>query len=168
MCTKQYFKNNYLLKYFSDLIQKIQKERQEKQEKEEEEKKEKQRQEAEEMIRKMHENTDVFDERTAVTEQGETKVSSNESTSQVPEVVGETVEVDAEASSNATSTDKTTKTSASTSSSEDIDEEMVEGEEKIGKDGETLQNFVILNLVEKKIVSSIFKKRNIFFKSRFR
>jgi len=126
------------LKYFLDLVQKIQKERQEKQEKEEEEKKEKQRQEAEEMIRKMHENTDVFDERTVVMEQDETKVSSNESTSQVPEVVGETVEVDAEAS-NATSTDKTTKTSASTSSSEDIDEEMVEGEEKIGKDGKTLQ-----------------------------
>ncbi|XP_011866666.1 PREDICTED: nucleosome-remodeling factor subunit NURF301 isoform X2 [Vollenhovia emeryi] len=121
----------------NNLIQKIQKERQEKQEKEEEEKKEKQRQEAEEMIRKMHENTDSLDERTAMTEQGETKGSSNESTpaTQVPEVVGETVEVDAEASSTAANTDKTAKTSASTSSSEDIDEETLEGEEKMGKDG---------------------------------
>lgn len=129
------------MKCFVDLVQKIQKERQEKQEKEEEEKKEKQRQEAEEMIRKMHENTDALDDRTTVmTEQGETKVSSNESTpaTQVPEVVGETVEVDAEASSTTTNTDKTTKTSASTSSSEDVDEETLEGEEKIGKDGEIL------------------------------
>lgn len=94
------------------------------------------------MIRKMHESTDAFDEHTTVmTEQGETKVSSEESTTQVPEVVGETVEVDTEASSTntATNTDKITKTSASTSSSEDIDEEALEGEEKIGKDGETLQ-----------------------------
>lgn len=90
------------------------------------------------MIRKMHESTDTFDEHTTVmTEQGETKVSGEESTTQVPEVVGETVEVDAETT--ATNTDKTTKTSASTSSSEDIDEEALEGEEKIGKDGETLQ-----------------------------
>lgn len=128
------------MKYLVDLIQKIQKERQEKQEKEEEEKKEKQRQEAEEMIRKMHENTDALDERTAITGQGETKVSNNESTpaTQVPEVVGETVEVDAEASSTTTNTEKTIKTSASTSSSEDIDEETLEGEEKVGKDGETL------------------------------
>ncbi|XP_018057443.1 PREDICTED: nucleosome-remodeling factor subunit NURF301 isoform X2 [Atta colombica] len=121
----------------NNLIQKIQKERQEKQEKEEEERKEKQRQEAEEMIRKMHENTDALDERTTVmTEQGETKISSDESTpaTQVPEVIGETVEVDAEAS-NTTNTDKTTKTSTSTSSSEDIDEDTLEGEEKIGKDG---------------------------------
>lgn len=130
----------------------MQKERQEKQEKEEEEKKEKQRQEAEEMIRKMHENTDTLDER-MMTDHGDTKVSSNESTpaTQVPEVVGETVEVDAD-SSTATNTDKTTKTSTSTSSSEDVDEETLEGEEKIGKDGETLQkNFVILNFVDKKI-----------------
>lgn len=115
----------------------MQKERQEKQEKEEEERKEKQRQEAEEMIRKMHEGTDALDERTTVmTEQGETKISGDESTpaTQVPEVVGETVEVDAEAS-NTTNTDKTTKTSTSTSSSEDIDEDTLEGEEKIGKDG---------------------------------
>ncbi|XP_036150042.1 nucleosome-remodeling factor subunit NURF301 isoform X2 [Monomorium pharaonis] len=123
----------------NNLIQKLQKERQEKQEKEEEEKKEKQRQEAEEMIRKMHENADAFDERTTGTmEQSETKTSGDESTpaTQVPEVVGETVEVDAtEASSTATNTDKTTKNSTSTSSSEDIDEETLEGEEKIGKDG---------------------------------
>lgn len=126
------------MKYFVDLIQKIQKERQEKQEKEEEEKKEKQRQEAEEMIRKMHESTDALDEHTTVmTEQGETRVSSDESTpaTQVPEVVGETVEVDAEGSSIVTNTDKN-KTSASTSSSEDVDEETLEGDEKIGKDGE--------------------------------
>jgi len=115
----------------------MQKERQEKQEKEEEEKKEKQRQEAEEMIRRMHEGTDSLDERAAVTtEQGETKVSSEESIAamQVPEVVGETVEVDADTS--LTATDKNTKTSTSTSSSEDIDEEALEEEEKIGKDGE--------------------------------
>ncbi|XP_018314724.1 nucleosome-remodeling factor subunit NURF301 isoform X2 [Mycetomoellerius zeteki] len=121
----------------NNLVQKMQKERQEKQEKEEEERKEKQRQEAEEMIRKMHEGTDALDERTTVmTEQGETKISGDESTpaTQVPEVVGETVEVDAEAS-NTTNTDKTTKTSTSTSSSEDIDEDTLEGEEKIGKDG---------------------------------
>lgn len=120
----------------------MQKERQEKQEKEEEEKKEKQRQEAEEMIRKMHESTDALDERTSVmTEQDKMKISGNESTSptQVPEVIGETVEVDAEASSTTTNTDKATKTSTSTSSSEDIDEEMLEGEEKIGKDGKILQ-----------------------------
>lgn len=136
------------MKYFVDLIQKIQKERQEKQEKEEEEKKEKQRQEAEEMIRKMHENTDVLDtssveRNTAVTEQDGTKISGNESTpaTQVPEVVGETVEVDAEASSTATNTDKAMKTSTSTSSSEDVDEETLEGEEKIGKDGEILSEF---------------------------
>lgn len=147
------------MKYFVDLIQKTQKERQEKQEKEEEEKKEKQRQEAEEMIRKMHESTDGLDtssiERTAVmTEQDESKVSSNESTpaTQVPEVVGETVEVDAEASSTATNTDKTMKTSTSTSSSEDVDEETLEGEEKIGKDGEILQNFIILNFVKKNVL----------------
>ncbi|XP_018403305.1 PREDICTED: nucleosome-remodeling factor subunit NURF301-like isoform X2 [Cyphomyrmex costatus] len=121
----------------NNLIQKIQKERQEKQEKEEEERKEKQRQEAEEMIRKMHENTDALDERTAViTEQSETKISGDESTPavQVPEVVGETVEVDAEVS-NMTNTDKTIKTSTSTSSSEDVDEDTLEGEEKVGKDG---------------------------------
>ncbi|KAL0125669.1 hypothetical protein PUN28_004623 [Cardiocondyla obscurior] len=119
------------------LIQKMQKERVEKREKEEEEKKEKQRQEAEEMIRKMHENTDAFDDRTAATtEQNETKVSNNESTpaTQVPEVVGETVEVDTEASTT-TNGDKTTKTSTPTSSSEDVDEETLDGEEKIGKDG---------------------------------
>lgn len=126
------------MKYFVDLIQKIQKERQEKQEKEEEEKKEKQRQEAEEMVRKMHESTDTLDEHTTVmTEQGETRVSSDESTpaTQVPEVVGETVEVDAEGSSIVTNTDKN-KTNSSTSSSEDVDEETLEGDEKIGKDGE--------------------------------
>ncbi|GAB1859808.1 Nucleosome-remodeling factor subunit NURF301 [Camponotus japonicus] len=118
------------------LIQKLQKERQEKQEKEEEEKKEKQRQEAEEMIRRMHEGTDSLEERMAiVTDQSETKASGEESVTQVPEVVGETVEVDADASSS-TNTDKVTaKTSTSTSSSEDIDEEALEGEEKIGKDG---------------------------------
>lgn len=118
----------------------MQKERQEKREKEEEEKKEKQRQEAEEMIRKMHESTDALDERTSVMTD-EMKISGNESTSptQVPEVIGETVEVDAEASSTTTNTDKATKTSTSTSSSEDIDEEMLEGEEKIGKDGKILQ-----------------------------
>lgn len=128
-----------MLKFFLGLIQKIQKERQEKQEKEEEEKKEKQRQEAEEMIRRMHEGTDSLEERMAVTtEQGEAKIPSEESTPaiQVPEVVGETVEVDADASLTAINTDKSTKTSASTSSSEDIDEETLEEEEKIGKDGE--------------------------------
>ncbi|XP_011691661.1 PREDICTED: nucleosome-remodeling factor subunit NURF301 isoform X2 [Wasmannia auropunctata] len=122
----------------NNLIQKMQKERQEKLEKEEEQKKEKERQEAEEMIRKMHEGTDAPNERTsAVTEQGETKTSGDKSTSaaQVPEAVGETVVVDAEASSTATNTDKATKTNASTSSSEDLDEETLEGEEKIGKDG---------------------------------
>ncbi|XP_077275780.1 nucleosome-remodeling factor subunit NURF301 E(bx) isoform X1 [Temnothorax americanus] len=123
----------------NNLIQKMQKERQEKQEKEEEEKKEKQRQEAEEMIRKMHENADALDERTAVMEQGANggKLSSNESTpvTQVPEVIGETVEVDAETLSTATNTNKNTKTSASTSSSEDVEEETLEGEEKVGKDG---------------------------------
>lgn len=116
------------------------------------------------MIRKMHENTDAFNEHTAaMTEQGEKKVSSEESTTQVPEVVGETVEVDAEASSTATNTDKITKTSASTSSSEDIDEEALEGEEKIGKDGEILQyNFLILSiLLTKKMASSIFKNMYI-------
>ncbi|XP_011646534.1 nucleosome-remodeling factor subunit NURF301 isoform X3 [Pogonomyrmex barbatus] len=116
----------------NNLIQKIQKERQEK---EEEEKKEKEKQEAEEMIRKMHENTDSVEENTTtITEQNETKVSGEESTSatQVPEVVSETVEIDTDVSTNM---DKTTKTSASTSSSEDIDEDTLEGEEKIGKDG---------------------------------
>ncbi|XP_072747484.1 LOW QUALITY PROTEIN: nucleosome-remodeling factor subunit NURF301 [Anoplolepis gracilipes] len=118
------------------LIQKIQKQRQEKQEKEEEEKKEKQRQEAEEMIRRMHEGTDSLEERMAiVTDQSETKVSSEESVTQVPEVVGETIEVDADASSSANTDKITTKTSTSTSSSEDVDEEALEGEEKIGKDG---------------------------------
>ncbi|XP_012232371.1 nucleosome-remodeling factor subunit NURF301 isoform X2 [Linepithema humile] len=119
----------------NSLIQKVQKERQEKQEKEEEEKKEKQRQEAEEMIRRMHEGTDSLEERMAVTTEGEAKISSEESTPamQVPEVVGETVEVDADAS--LTAMDKNTKTSASTSSSEDVDEETLEEEEKIGKDG---------------------------------
>jgi len=95
----------------------------------------------------MHEGTDALDERTTVmTEQGETKLFGDQSTpaTQVPEVVGETIEVDAETST-ATNMDKTTKTSTSTSSSEDIDEETLEGEEKIGKDGEILQqNFVIL------------------------
>ncbi|XP_020295522.1 nucleosome-remodeling factor subunit NURF301 isoform X2 [Pseudomyrmex gracilis] len=119
----------------NSLIQKIQKERQEKQEKEEEKKKEKQRQEAEEMIRKMHEGADSVE-----TEQGEAKVSSENSApaTQVPEVVGETVEVEADASSTsaATNNDKTNaKNSTSTSSSEDVDEEALEGEEKIGKDG---------------------------------
>lgn len=124
--------------FFSGLIQKIQKERQEKQEKEEEEKKkEKQRQEAEEMVRKMHEGADSLG--AATTDQGETKVSGEDSApaTQVPEVVGETVEVEADASSTATTNnDKTnTKNSTSTSSSEDVDEETAEGEEKIGKDG---------------------------------
>lgn len=128
--------NLFWLKYFLGLVQKLQKERQEKQEKEEEEKKEKQRQEAEEMIRRMHEGTDSLEERMAiVTDQSETKASGEESVTQVPEVVGETVEVDADASSS-TNTDKVTaKTSTSTSSSEDVDEEALEGEEKIGKDG---------------------------------
>lgn len=123
------------MKYFSGLIQKMQKERREKQEKEEEQKKEKQRQEAEEMIRRMHEGTDSLEERMAVvTDQGESKTSGEESVPQVPEVVGETVEVDADAS--VTNTDKiAAKTSTSTSSSEDVDEEALDGEEKIGKDG---------------------------------
>lgn len=122
------------MKCSSGLIQKIQKERHEKREKEEEEKKEKQRQEAEEMIRRMHEGTDSLEERMAiVTDQSEAKASGEESVTQIPEVVGETVEVDADAS--VTNRDKTTaKNSTSTSSSEDIDEE-AEGEEKIGKDG---------------------------------
>ncbi|KMQ97122.1 nucleosome-remodeling factor subunit nurf301 [Lasius niger] len=115
----------------NSLIQKIQKERHEKREKEEEEKKEKQRQEAEEMIRRMHEGTDSLEERMAiVTDQSEAKASGEESVTQIPEVVGETVEVDADASVTKT----TAKNSTSTSSSEDIDEE-AEGEEKIGKDG---------------------------------
>lgn len=131
----------FLLKcfFFSGLIQKIQKERQEKQEKEEEKKKEKQRQEAEEMIRKMHEGADSV-EMVATEQSGEAKVSGEDSApaTQVPEVVGETVEVEADASSNAAtnSNDKTNaKNSTSTSSSEDVDEEALEGEEKIGKDG---------------------------------
>lgn len=126
----------------------MQKERQEKHEKEEEEKKEKQRQEAEEMIRRMHEDTDSLEDRlAAVTEQqkdSKTSVAVDESaaTTQVPDVVSETVEVDADTSSSATATntDKAVKTSTSTSSSEDVDEEMMEGEEgitKIGKDGES-------------------------------
>ncbi|XP_014482955.1 PREDICTED: nucleosome-remodeling factor subunit NURF301 isoform X2 [Dinoponera quadriceps] len=126
-------------------IQKIQKERHEKQEKEEEEKKEKQRQEAEEMIRRMHEDTDSLEGRlAAVTEQqkdSKTPATADESTVQVPDVVSETVEVDADTSASVImtpSTDKAAKTSTSTSSSEDVDEEMLEGEEgitKIGKDG---------------------------------
>lgn len=88
------------------------------------------------MIRRMHEGTDSLEERMAVTTEGEAKISNEESTSamQVPEVVGETVEVDADASLTAMNTDKNTK-STSTSSSEDIDEETLEEEEKIGKDG---------------------------------
>ncbi|XP_011164539.2 nucleosome-remodeling factor subunit NURF301 isoform X2 [Solenopsis invicta] len=120
----------------NNLIQKLRKERHEKQEKEEEEKKAKLRQETEEMMRKIRESTDTLNERsTGMPEQNETKTSGDELTpaTQVPEVVGETIEVDTEASSTATNTDKTTKTSASTSSSEDVDEEALEGEEKIGK-----------------------------------
>lgn len=128
--------NLFWLKCFLGLIQKIQKERQEKQEKEEEEKKEKQRQEAEEMVRRMHEGTDSLEERMAiVTDQSEAKVSSEESVTQVSKAVGETIEVDADASSSANTEKITAKTSTSTSSSEDVDEEALEGEEKIGKDG---------------------------------
>ncbi|XP_026828403.1 nucleosome-remodeling factor subunit NURF301 isoform X1 [Ooceraea biroi] len=120
------------------LIQKMQKERQEKQVKEEDEKKEKQRQEAEEMIRKMHEDTESTEERAAATaEQREAKASGNDSvaSAQVPDMVGDTVEVDVDASAGS-NTDKTiTKTSTSTSSSEEVDEEALEGEEKVGKDG---------------------------------
>lgn len=123
----------------------MQKERQEKLEKEKEEKK---RQEAEEMVRRMHEDTDSLEDRlAAVTEQqkdAKTSAAIDEAAAiaQVPDVVGETVEVDADTSSSATATntDKPAKTNASTSSSEDIDEEMMEGEEgitKIGKDGES-------------------------------
>lgn len=116
----------------------MQKERQEKQEKEEGEKKEKQKQEAEEMIRKMHEGTDSVEDRAAgKTEQKEAKASGNDAVAcaQVPERAGETVEVDTEASR--TNTDKTTtKPNASVSSSEEIDEEALDGEEKIGKDGQ--------------------------------
>ncbi|XP_071582396.1 uncharacterized protein [Temnothorax nylanderi] len=86
----------------------------------------------------MHENVDVLDERIAVMEQGANgaKLSNNESTpvTQVPEVVGETVEVDAKVSSTATNTNKNTKTNVFTSSSEDVEEETLEGEEKVGKD----------------------------------
>lgn len=136
----------------------MQKERQEKQEKEEEEKKEKQRQQAEEMIRQMHEGADSLEDRlAAITEQrGETKAptlveeSSAAVTAQVPEVVGETVEIDGDVSSSATgtNTDKTVKTSTSTSSSEDIDDETLEGEEgvaKIGKDGKSRINKIVQN-----------------------
>lgn len=88
------------------------------------------------MIRRMHEGTDSLEERMAiVTDQSEAKVSSAESVTQVPKVVGETVEIDADASSSANTDKITAKTSTSTSSSEDIDEEALEGEEKIGKDG---------------------------------
>lgn len=88
------------------------------------------------MIRRMHEGTDSLEERmAAVTNQNETKISHEESVTQVPEVVGETVEVDADASSSAHADKTTVKTSTSTSSSEDVDEEALEGEEKIGKDG---------------------------------
>ncbi|XP_071580477.1 uncharacterized protein [Temnothorax nylanderi] len=64
------------------------------------------------------------------------KLSNNESTpvTQVPEVVGETVEVDAKVPSTATNTNKNTKTNVFTSSSEDVEEETLEGEEKVGKD----------------------------------
>lgn len=92
------------------------------------------------MIRKMHEDIDSTEERVAATTtQKEVKVSGVDSlaSAQVPEIVGETVEVNADAASAGMNTDKTsTKTNASSSSSEEIDEEALEGEEKIGKDGE--------------------------------
>ncbi|XP_025163350.1 nucleosome-remodeling factor subunit NURF301 isoform X1 [Harpegnathos saltator] len=124
-------------------IQKIQKERAQEKQKEEE-KKEKQRQEAEEMVRKMHEDSPEDRLTTATEQQKDAKASTvideSAANAQVPDVVSETVEVDADTSSSTTapSTDKAVKTSASTSSSEDVDEEMLEGEEgvtKIGKDG---------------------------------
>lgn len=93
----------------------------------------------------MHEGADSLEDRlAAMTEQqGEAKASVQESslaaTAQVPQVVGETVDIDGDVSSSAaTNTDKTAKTSNSTSSSEDIDDETLEGDEdvaKIGKDG---------------------------------
>ncbi|KAK2580560.1 hypothetical protein KPH14_007689 [Odynerus spinipes] len=125
------------------LIQKMQKERQEKQEKEEEEKKEKQRQEAEEMVRRIHEGSDSLEEcLTATTDQENKKaVEEHVTTTQVPEVVAENVEVNAVATDTSTTlnsdvTNNTGKTN--TSSSEEMEEEAVEGEEnisKIGKDG---------------------------------
>lgn len=91
----------------------------------------------------MHEGTDSLEDRLAAVTEGEAKVSGESAAAavQVPEVVGETVEVDADMSTSAavTNSDKTTKTNASTSSSEEVDEETVEGEDgvaKIGKDGE--------------------------------
>lgn len=97
------------------------------------------------MIRKMQEGTDSTEDRAAATtEQKEAKTGDN-SVAQVPEVVGETVEVDADATSAATNTDKTaTKTGASTSSSEEVDEEQ-EGDEKVGKDGKGNEVFAISN-----------------------
>lgn len=128
--------------FLSALLQKVQKERQEKQEKQEKEegeKKEKQRQEAEEVIRKMHEGTDPSEERvTAAADSKEAKASGDDpvAPAQVPETVGDTVEVDADVTSTGTNTDKTTAKTNNSALSEEADEETLEGEEKIGKDGE--------------------------------
>jgi hypothetical protein len=88
------------------------------------------------MIRKIHEGTDSTEEHMATTEQKEAKISGNDSitSAQVPEMVGETLEMNVDATAG-TNTDKII-TKTNTSSSEEVDEEALEGEEKIGKDGE--------------------------------
>jgi len=88
------------------------------------------------MIRKIHEGTDSTEEHIATTEQKEVKTSGDDSitSAQVPEMIGETLEMNVDTAAG-TNTDKII-TKTNTSSSEEIDEEALEGEEKIGKDGE--------------------------------
>lgn len=151
----------------------MQKERQEKQEREEDEKKQKQRQEAEEMLRKMHESTEPTADR-AATDRKEAKTPGDDSvaSAQVPEVVGETIEVDTEATQSGTNTDKAIAKTNASSSSEEVDEETLEGDEKIGKDGEwrswqysklALSN--IIYCLDTRTVSSEFTLEDISFVS---
>ncbi|XP_033215194.1 nucleosome-remodeling factor subunit NURF301 isoform X2 [Belonocnema kinseyi] len=119
------------------LIVKQRKEREEREEKEKEEKREKERQEAEEMVRRIHEGTDSLEERLAVVSgQSEDKEKQNNPvvSDQVPEVVGETVEVEGESEP---TTDLTKLTKTPSSSSEDVEEEVMETEDgiKVNKDG---------------------------------
>lgn len=121
----------------SALIVKQRKEREEREEKEKEEKREKERQEAEEMVRRIHEGTDSLEERLAVVSgQSEDKGKQNAPivSDQVPEVVGETVEVEGESES---TTDLAKLTKTPSSSSEDVEEEVMETEDgvKVNKDG---------------------------------
>ncbi|XP_051172895.1 nucleosome-remodeling factor subunit NURF301-like isoform X2 [Leptopilina boulardi] len=102
-------------------ILKQRKERDERIEKEKEEKLEKERLEAEEMVRKMHEGTDSLEERLAIVS-GQSDDKENEistSTNQVPDCIGDTIEV-SESTENLAKMMKT----PSSSSTDDIEEEL--------------------------------------------